>query len=225
MSRLLIVEDEPRLLRNLQDGLEEEGYEVLTAATGEEGCALAATQSIDLVMLDLMLPGRSGLDVLRQLRKSGFAQPILILTAKDSIDDRVQGLDHGADDYLVKPFAFAELLARVRALLRRHLPDEPTVLRAADLEMNLLTGRVVRAGIELELSTREHELLEYLLRHADETLPRETIARDVWKESGSVETNVIDVYVNYLRKKVERPGLRPLIHTVRGVGYCLREDA
>jgi DNA-binding response OmpR family regulator len=223
MPRVLLVEDQKRLLGSLRRGLEEEGYEVLAAPTGEEGFYLASTQAPDVVVLDLMLPGRDGFQVLRDLRTQGFARPVLILTARDAVQDRVKGLDGGADDYLVKPFAFAELVARLRALLRRNVADRELVLRADNLEMDLVARRVVRGGVELELSNREFELLEYLLRHKNAAVTRDMLARDVWKEPDGVLTNVIEVYINALRKKVEQPGQRQLVHTVRGVGYALRD--
>ena len=223
MTRILIVEDQKKLLQSLQRGLQEEGYEVVTAATGEDGYYRATTEPFDAIVLDLMLPGRSGLEVLRDLRAHGVAKPLLILTARDAVDDRVAGLDGGADDYLVKPFAFAELLARLRALLRRDLSGRELVLRADDLEMDLLARRVVRGGLELDLTRREYELLEYLLRHKNTTVTRDMIARDVWKEGSGALTNTIDVYINLLRKKVEQPDKRQLIQTVRGVGYALRD--
>ena len=225
MPRLLVVEDQKKLLNSLRAGLEEEGYEVAVAATGEQGFYAATTETVDAVVLDLMLPGRDGIRVLRDLRAGGFTQPILILTARDSVEDRVLGLDSGADDYLVKPFAFAELLARLRALLRRDVSGRELVLRADDLEVDLLTRRVVRGGIELDLTRREYELLEYLLRHRNANVTRDMIARDVWKEVTGAPTNAIDVYITLLRKKVERPGARQLIHTVRGVGYALRDGS
>ena len=224
MSRVLIIEDERKLLDSLRRGLSQENYDVSVVATGEEGFYLATTESFDAVLLDLMLPGRDGLRVLSDLRARGVAVPVLILTARDAVEDRVAGLDCGADDYLVKPFAFAELLARLRALLRRNLPSRDTVLKAIDLEMDLLARRVVRDGEEIELTAREFELLEYLLRHLNMTVTREMIARDVWKEPKGVLTNVIDVYVKTLRKKIERRDSRQLLHTVRGVGYALRDD-
>jgi DNA-binding response OmpR family regulator len=223
MARLLIVEDQKKLLQSLRRGLEEEGYEVVTATTGEEGYYLATTTSPDAIVLDLMLPGRDGLKVLRDLRGQGFARPVLILTARDAVEDRVTGLDGGADDYLVKPFAHAELLARLRALLRRDVSGRELILRADDLEIDLLARRVVRNGVELDLTKREYELLEYLLRHKNSAVTRDMIAREVWKEATGALTNAIDVYVTLLRKKVERPGARQLIHTVRGVGYALRD--
>jgi DNA-binding response OmpR family regulator len=223
MARVLVIEDQKKLLGTLQRGLEEEGYEVVTASTGEQGYYAATTEDFDAVVLDLMLPGRHGLQVLRDLRANGFAQPVLILTARDTVDNRVAGLDTGADDYLVKPFAFAELLARLRALLRRGAQGRELFLRADDLEMDLLARRVVRGGVELDLTRREFELLEYLLRHKNATVTREMVAREVWKDAGGTLTNTIDVYITLLRKKVERPGSKSLIHTVRGVGYALRD--
>ncbi len=223
MSRLLIVEDQKRLLNSLRRGLEEEGYQVTLAATGEEGFYLATTQPFDALVLDLMLPGRDGLQVLKELRANGFGKPVLILTSKDAVEDRVHGLDSGADDYLVKPFAFAELVARLRALLRRNFSERELVLRADNLEMDLLAHRVVRGGMELELTHREFQLLEFFLRHKNTTVTRDMIGREVWKESDGVWTNVIEVCINALRKKVEQPGQRQLIHTIRGVGYALRD--
>jgi two-component system copper resistance phosphate regulon response regulator CusR len=222
MPRILIVDDQKRLLGSLRRGLEEEGYEVVTAPTGEEGYYLATTQAPDVLVLDLMLPKRDGLHVLRDLRAQGFGRPVLILTARDAIADRVEGLDSGADDYLVKPFAFAELVARLRVLLRRNLADRELVLRADDLELDRVARGVVRGGVEVELSNREFALLEYLLRHKNATVTRDMLGRDVWQEPDGVLTNVIDVTINALRKKVEKAGHRQLIHTVRGVGYALR---
>ncbi|MAX40045.1 response regulator transcription factor [uncultured Gimesia sp.] len=224
MPRVLVVEDEKKLLASLKKGLEQDGYEVITAATGEEGYYSATTEKMDGLILDLMLPGRDGMQVLNDLRSVGFSQPVLILTAKDSVEDRVSGLDGGADDYLVKPFAFAELLARLRALLRRDTTGRELMLRVADLEMDLIARRVVRDGEEIEVSQREFELLAYFLRHVNAVVTRDMLARDVWQEPMGVLTNVIDVYVGLLRKKVERPGLRQLIHTVRGVGYVVRDS-
>ena len=224
MARILVVEDQKKHLDSLRRGLEAEGYGVATASTGEEGFALAISEEIDAIVLDLMLPGRDGLGIIRELRANGFAKPILILTARDSVEDRVRGLDEGGNDYLVKPFAFAEFLARLRALLRRDLPGRPLVLRAGDLEMDLLGRKVTRSGDELELTGREYELLEYLLRHKNEVVTRDMIALDVWKERTGAMTRIIDVYINALRKKVDRIGRTALIQTVRGVGYALREN-
>jgi two-component system copper resistance phosphate regulon response regulator CusR len=223
MPRILVVEDEHKVLRGLQRGLEQEGYEVVAAANGDAGSELALTQPFDCLILDRMLPGRDGLEVLADLRRVGKTTPVLILTARDAVDDRVAGLDAGADDYLVKPFAFAELLARLRVLLRRGQVERETVLRLADLEMDLLARRVSRAGVEVVLTQREFEVLEYLLRHKNTVVTRDMLGREVWKEPEYALTNVIDVYINLLRRKVERAGLPPLIHTLRGLGYSLRE--
>jgi two-component system, OmpR family, copper resistance phosphate regulon response regulator CusR len=224
MARVLVVEDQKKHLDSLRRGLEAEGYDVATALTGEEGLALAISEEVDAIVLDLMLPGRDGMGILRELRSNGFAKPILILSARDSVEDRVRGLDEGGNDYLVKPFAFAEFLARLRVLLRRDLPGRPLILRAGDLEMDLLGRKVTRSGDLLELTGREYELLEYLLRHKNEVVTRDMIALDVWKERTGAMTRIIDVYINALRKKVDRIGRTALIQTVRGVGYALREN-
>jgi len=220
---LLVIEDERKVLRALVRGLEDEGYEVQGADNGEAGFQQATSRHFDCVILDLLLPGKDGLQILKDLRKSGRHVPVIILTARDAVHDRVIGLDAGADDYLVKPFAFAELLARLRVLLRRGRTQLDTVLRADDLEMNLLERRVFRAGKEISLTHRETELLEYLLRHKNTTVTRDMLGRDVWKEPSHALTNVIDVFITYLRRKIEKPGSVPLIHTIRGVGYSLRE--
>ncbi len=181
--RILVVEDEAKVARAIREGLEREKYEVVVAPTGEEGFFLVNAEEFDLVILDLMLPGRDGLQVLSTLRKRGLQTPVLILTARDAIEDRVRGLDSGADDYLVKPFAFPELLARVRARLRRGRADQAPHLRLADLEMDVVTRKARRGGLYLELTAREFELLEYLLRHKEQVVSREMLARDVWKET------------------------------------------
>jgi DNA-binding response OmpR family regulator len=222
---VLVVEDQKRHLASLTRGLEAQGYEVVAAASGEEADRYLSTITVDAVILDLMLPGMDGLNVLRGLRARGVATPVLILTARDTVEDKVLGLDSGANDYLVKPFAFAELLARLRALLRRDVAERELVLRADNLEMDLLKRRVARGVSHLELTGREYELLEYLLRHKNETVTRDMIALEVWKEPTGAMTRVIDVYINSLRKKVERAGWAQLIHTVRGVGYVLRDDS
>src|SRR4051794_22662842 len=208
MARLLVIEDQKKLLRSLGRGLAGEGHEVVSAPNGEEGYYRATTEPFDAVVLDLMLPGRSGLEVLRDLRSKGFRKPVLILTARDAVEDRVTGLDAGADDYLIKPFAFDELLARLRALLRRDSSGRELVLRADDLEVDLPGRRVIRDGVELDLTRREFELLEYLLRNKNSIVTRDMIARDVWKETTGALTNTIDVYITLLRKKVERPEKR-----------------
>jgi two-component system, OmpR family, copper resistance phosphate regulon response regulator CusR len=223
MPRVLVVEDERKVLRAVERALQAEGYEVATAATGDEGARLAAAEPFDCLVLDLMLPGRDGLEVLADLRRAGKATPVLILTARDAIEDRVVGLDAGADDYLVKPFSLAELLARVRALLRRGQPERETVLRAGDLEADLLARRVTRGGVEVPLTPREFDVLAYLLRHKGRPVTRDMLGRDVWQEPGHALTNVVEVYITLLRRKLEAAGAGALIHTVRGVGYTLRE--
>lgn len=224
--RLLIVEDEPKVGHALQEGLQAEGYEVVLAATGEEGFFLASNRVFDLIVLDVMLPGRDGLEVLAALRKQSMSTLVLLLTAKDAIEFRVAGLDAGADDYLVKPFAFAELSARIRALLRRGKPEPVASLKIGSLEIDSVTRTVLREGIRLELTVREFELLEYLARNKDRVVSREMLARDVWKEPGRATPldNVIDVHVARLRKKLDDPFEVKLLHTVRGVGFTLSEE-
>ncbi len=223
--RILVVEDEKKVAKALREGLEREHYEVRLAQTGEDGFFLAGSETFDLVILDLMLPRRSGLEVLSTLRKRGLQTPVLILTAKDTVEDRVAGLDRGADDYLVKPFAFPELLARVRALLRRGRSDQVLKLQLADLEVDLVTRKVRRGKEDLALTAKEFELLEYLLRHQGHIVSREMLAREVWQSSARATPldNVIDVSVARLRRKVDEPYDRKLLHTVRGVGFVLRE--
>jgi len=224
VPRVLVVENEAKVRRSLERGLRAEGYDVATAATGEEGYRLATAQPFDCIVLDLLLPGRDGLRVLADLRATGAAVPVLILTARDAIEDRVIGLDAGADDYLVKPFAFAELLARLRVLLRRERAERETVLRAEDLEIDLLQRRATRGGVEIPLTQRELDVLVYLLRFKNQIVTRDMLGHEVWKEPNYGLTNVIEAYISMVRRKVERPGQRPLIHTIRGVGYSLREE-
>jgi two-component system OmpR family response regulator len=224
MPRVLVIEDEARVRSSLEDGLQAAGFDVKSAATGDEGSRLATSQPFDCIVLDWMLPGRDGLQVLADLRRSGRTTPVLLLTARDAVEDRVLGLDSGAEDYLVKPFAFAELLARLRVLLRRGRADRETVLRAGDrLELDLLLRRATRAGVEINLTHREFEVLAYLVRHKNEPVTREMLGLDVFQEPGYAYTNVIEVYINLLRKKVEVAGRSPRIVTLRGVGYSLRE--
>jgi two-component system copper resistance phosphate regulon response regulator CusR len=223
--RILVVEDEAKVARALKEGLEGERYDVVVAKTGEEGFFRANAELFDLIVLDLMLPGRDGIEVLTTLRKRGVQTPVLILTAKDAVEDRVLGLDSGADDYLVKPFAFPELLARMRALLRRGRIDQVLRFKAGDLELDVVTRKVTRGDQVLELTAREFELLAYLLRHHNQLVSREMLAREVWKEPSRATPldNVIDVHITRLRKKVDQDFPTKLIHTVRGVGFVLRE--
>jgi DNA-binding response OmpR family regulator len=223
--RVLVVEDERKLAQILTSALQAEHYDVVVAPTGEDGFFRANAETFDLVVLDLMLPGRSGLEILGALRQRHIETPVLILTARDGVDDRVLGLDLGADDYLVKPFALSELLARIRALLRRGRPSEVFRLKAADLELDLVARRAARGDRVLDLTVREFELLEYLLRHQGHLVSREMLAREVWKEPRRATPidNVIDVQMTRLRRKVDIEGSPRLIHTVRGVGFVVRE--
>jgi two-component system copper resistance phosphate regulon response regulator CusR len=223
--RILIIEDEPKVANALRAGLEAEHYEVTVATTGEEGFFLANQAAFDLLLLDLMLPRRDGIDVLATLRKRGIQTPIFVLTAKDTVEDRVIGLDQGADDYLTKPFAFAELLARIRALLRRGRMDQILKLQHEDLEMDLVTHKVSRGGRPIDLTGKEFEILEYLLRHGGTVVSREMFARDVWHATARATPldNVIDVTIARLRRKVDEPHEKKLLQTVRGVGYMLGE--
>ena len=224
--RILVIEDETKVARALQEGLEREGYMVDLAYTGEEGFYLLDQRHYDLVLLDWMLPGRDGIEILRAVRRKGLQTPVLILTARDAVEDRVLGLDSGADDYLVKPFAFPELLARIRALLRRGREEQVLRLSLADLEMDLVTRRVTRRGQEIQLTNREFELLEYLLRHRNRIVSREMLAKDVWHETmrATPLDNVIDVHIARLRRKIDQPFGRKLLHTIRGVGFMLSEE-
>jgi DNA-binding response OmpR family regulator len=222
--RILIIEDERKVANALREGLQTEHYEVTIATTGEEGFFLASQRCFDLLLLDLMLPRRDGIDVLATLRKCGNQTPILVVTAKDAVEDRVVGLDQGADDYLTKPFAFSELLARIRALLRRGRMDQILKLQHEDLEMDLVTHKVTRGGAQpLDLTTKEFDLLEYLLRHGGRVVSREMLARDVWHATARATPldNVIDVTIARLRRKIDEPYERKLLHTVRGLGYLL----
>jgi DNA-binding response OmpR family regulator len=223
--RILVVEDEQKVADALREGLAGEGYEVVVERTGEGAFFRVSSETFDVVLLDLGLPGRDGLEVLRVLREGKLETPVLILTARDSLEDRVKGLDSGADDYLVNPFAFAELVARVRALGRRGRTAEAPRLGVADLEMDRVSRKVTRGGRAVELTVREFELLEYLMRHQGQVVSRETLARDVWKETARTTPldNVIDVHIARLRRKVDPEEAAKLIHTVRGVGFVLRE--
>ncbi len=221
-GRILIIEDEQKVAEALRRGLTQEGYEVQVCGSGEDGFFLAQTASFDLVLLDLMLPVRSGMEILQALRKLGTGVPVLIITAKDTLEDRIIGLDAGADDYLVKPFAFPELSARIRALLRRNKIDLTSKLVVQDLELDLLKRKVKRSHQAIDLTVREFELLEYLMKNKGRLVSREMLARDVWKESQRATPldNVIDVHITRLRKKVDHSSFEvKLIQTVRGVGF------
>ena len=238
MPRVLVVEDELKVADALREGLEGERFEVVIERTGEDAFFRINTETFDVVLLDLMLPGRDGLQILSALRKRGTDTRVMVLTARDSLEDRVTGLDSGADDYLVKPFAFVELLARIRALLRRPTgagrpesidgrsrPVDTLRFTLGDLELDVVSRKVSRAGHPVDLTTREFELLAYLLRYEDQVVSRETLGRDVWGETARSTTldNVIDVHIARLRRKIDADHPVKLIHTVRGVGFVTRE--
>lgn len=220
--RLLVIEDELKVARFIERGLREEGFVVETAPDGESGLLKANGGGFDLVILDVMLPGRDGFSVLREMRAAGATARVLMLTARDGVQDRVHGLDLGADDYLVKPFAFAELLARVRALLRRGSAEEPILLHAADLQVDLRARRVTRGGKLVTLSSKEFGVLAHLMRRTGHVITRAELAEQVWEDLPDTPSNVIEVTVYHLREKIDRGHPQPLIHTVRGAGYVLR---
>lgn len=221
--RILIVEDEKKVAAFIKKGLEEETYAVDVAYDGEEGLYLGLENQYDMVVLDLMLPTIDGMEVLARLRKNKVEAPILLLTAKDSVEDKVTGLNTGADDYLTKPFAFSELLARIRVLLRRGKTEAKTVLQIDGLTLDLVSHKVNRNGEEIELTGKEYSLLEYFMRNQGKVLTRTMIAEHVWDYNFDTFTNVIDVYVNHLRKKIDKNYQDKLLHTLRGVGYIMKE--
>ena len=221
--KILIIEDEAKVARALERGLGEQGYDTSVTPSGEEGFYQLNTSRFDLVILDLMLPGRDGFEVLHDMRAKQDRTPVLILTARDAVEDRVVGLDLGADDYLVKPFAFAELLARLRAITRRGRSEDALRFVVDDLELDLPTRTVHRGGQPVELTAREFQILEYLMRAGGQVVTREMMSRDIWGETDEVLNNSIDVYVSHLRRKIDHPFDCRLIQTVRGVGYRLRD--
>jgi heavy metal response regulator len=221
--RILVVEDERKIADFIKRGLKEEGYSVDVSHDGEEGYSLATTENFDLIVLDLMLPKMDGISLCRKLRVEKVFTPVLMLTARDTVKDKVTGLDSGADDYLTKPFAFEEFLARVRALLRKRDTHTAVRLQTGDLVLDALTHRVTRSGREIELTAKEYSLLEYLMRNAGAVVTRTMISEHVWDISFDTYTNVIDVYINYLRKKIDQGFKTKLIHTLRGRGYVLKE--
>ncbi len=223
MPTLLVVDDEPAIRESLERAVAIERYAVALAAVGEQALDLLAARPVEAIVLDLAMPGIDGLEVCRRLREAGDRTPVLILTARDAVSDRVEGLDAGADDYLVKPFALAELKARLRALLRRHEPGESPRLRFADLELDRGTREVHRAGRELELTRTEFSLLELFMEHPRQVLSRSQIYDAVWGYDFGESSNSLGVYVGYLRRKTEAGGMPRLLHTVRGIGYALRE--
>ncbi len=220
--RILLVEDEAKVARFIQEGLKTEGYQVEIAADGTSGERKARTGDFDLILLDILLPKKNGFEVLQSLRREGIRTPVLMLTARSATEDIVQGLDHGADDYLTKPFAFNELLARVRSLLRRDRRSQ-TVLKVGDLQLNTLTRKATRTGRSVELTAREYALLEFLMRNPQKLLTRQQLAKEIWGFDFDPGTNIIDVYINHLRKKIDQSIEKRLLHTVRGKGYYISE--
>ncbi len=222
--RILVVEDEKKVASFIQRGLEGEGFTVDVANDGESGVELGTTNSYDLILMDVMLPKMDGLQAVQTLREKGVPTPVLCLTAKDTVEDIVAGLDSGSDDYLTKPFAFAELLARVRALVRRGSQERGAEITYADLRLDPVAHKIWRSDQEIDLTAKEYALLEFFMRNPETTLTRTMIAEHVWDYTFDSFTNIIDVYVNYLRKKVDRDFSKRLIHTVRGIGYVLKEE-
>jgi heavy metal response regulator len=224
IMRILVVEDEKKVASFIQRGLEGEGFSVDVAYDGESGVEMGSQSSFDLILMDVMLPKMDGLQAIKALREKGVESPVLCLTAKDTVEDIVAGLDSGSDDYLTKPFAFAELLARVRALVRRGTQERGAEITYADLRLDPVAHKVWRSDSEIDLTAKEYALLEFFMRNPETTLTRTMIAEHVWDYTFDSFTNIIDVYVNYLRKKVDRDYTNKLIHTVRGIGYVLKED-
>ncbi len=223
--RILVAEDEPKVATHLRRGLTEAGYVADLAQDGPEALWLATQHAYDALVLDVMMPGLDGVSVVRRLRRAGVLTPAILLTARSGLDDRISGLDAGADDYLGKPFSMSELLARLRAVLRRQRPALAEHLRVADLELDLLSRTAVRAGEAVALTNREFSLLEFLMGASPHPVSKTAIVEHVWDQHFDSGTNVVNVYIKYLRAKIDRPGLVPLIHTVRGVGFALRETA
>ena len=219
---ILLVEDEAKVARFIKEGLTAEGYEVEIAADGKSGEKKALDGDFDLILLDVLLPKKNGFEVLHALRSSGLRTPIMMLTARSATEDVVQGLDHGAEDYLTKPFAFNELLARIRSLLRRER-QSPTVYRLADLHLNTMTRKATRGGTAIELTAREFALLEYLMRHPHKLITRQQLAKEIWGFNFDPGTNIIDVYINHLRKKIDQGFEKKLLHTERGKGYYVSD--
>ncbi len=221
--RILVADDDAKSAGLLVQGLKAEGYAVDLAGDGDEAIWLAETNPYDALVLDVMMPAKDGFTVVRHLRKKNILAPVIFVTARGEVEDRVRGLDAGGDDYLAKPFSLAELLARLRAMLRRQRPQAANTLRVADLEMDLLARKVRRAGQDIVLTNREFALLEFLLVNSPKPVSKMAIVEHVWDQHFDSQTNVVNVYVNYLRNKIDQPGLKPLLHTVRGVGFALKE--
>jgi heavy metal response regulator len=221
---ILVVEDEKKVASFLQQGLQEEHFTVEVAADGDVGSELAMSGRFDLIILDIMLPKKDGITILKELRAKQIGTPVLMLTAKSSVDNRVEGLDAGADDYLPKPFAFAELVARVRSLLRRGSAEKSTVLTVADLQLDTVTHKARRGETVIELTGKEYALLEYFMRNLDKVLTRTLISEHIWNYNFDTGTNVVDVYINHLRTKIDGGSRKKLLHTVRGIGYVMKDE-
>ncbi|HUL43254.1 MAG TPA: response regulator transcription factor [Bacteroidota bacterium] len=222
--RILVVEDERKVANFLQQGLQEEGFEVEVAYDGEEGSLNVQQKQFDLILLDILLPKKDGVTLVKEMRSRQITTPVLMLTAKSSIDNRVEGLDAGADDYLAKPFAFEELLARIRSLLRRGGPEKATSIKIADLQLDMVKHTARRGERVIELTGKEYALLEYFMRNANRVLTRTLISEHIWNYNFDTGTNIVDVYVNHLRSKIDEGFERKLLHTVRGVGYIMKEE-
>ena len=221
--RILLAEDERKVAEHIRTGLVAEGYAVDVASDGDEALWLAESNTYDAMLLDITMPHKDGITVVRLLRRKGILAPVMFLTARDDVEDKVRGLDAGADDYLTKPFSIVELLARLRALLRRQRPQTNNIVRVADLELDLVSHEARRAGEQIELTRREFALLEFLINASPKPVSKTAIVEHVWDQHFESETNVVNVYIKMLRRKIDKPGLPPLIHTVRGVGFTLRE--
>ncbi len=221
--RVILVEDEKELAHTIRQGLEEEGYSVDVAYDGEEGLYMTENFPADVIVLDIMLPHTDGLTILETIRSKGIKTPVLLLTARDALHDKIKGLDTGADDYLTKPFEFAELVARIRSLLRRTAEVKEAIIRIDDLEINTASHEVKRAGRSIRLSAREYSILEYLAYRKNTVVSRTEITEHIYDESFDRDSNIVDVYMNYLRKKIDRGFKNKLLHTVRGAGYILKE--
>ena len=222
--RILVADDEPKAAGCLVQGLQAEGYAVDLAEDGDEALWLGQTNQYDVMVLDVMMPAKDGFTVVRQLRKKNVLTPVIFVTARGEIEDRVRGLDAGGDDYLVKPFSITELLARLRAILRRQRPQASNVLRVSDLEIDLVAHKVRRGGADVELTNREFALLEFLMVNSPKPVSKMAIVEHVWDQHFDSQTNVVNVYINYLRRKIDLPGMKPLLHTLRGVGFALAEE-
>ena len=222
--KILIVEDEKKVAKFIQQGLEEEHYTVDVANDGHQGEVLASTEEYDLIILDLLLPKKDGITVMKELRSKLIQTPVLVLTAKSSTENKVEGLDSGADDYLTKPFSFSELLARVRSLIRRGGADKSILLKVSDLQLDTVTHKARRGDKLIELTAREYALLEYFMRNVNRVLTRTILSEHIWNYNFDTGTNVIDVYINHLRSKIDDGFLKKLLHTVRGVGYVLKDE-